>query len=1575
MSLINVIYFKYSLTLLLFRVRNLRPMPVYIRNLLLAFLLLSAQTSFAQPTASFSYTMIPSTGCAPVQVQFNAGIGPTYGNPTSFNWVGIPNVPITNSSPSIIWNTPGTYTVTLIVSNSSGQSQPVTKTITVYGAPTVAFTGSPLSGCPVLNVTLDGSGSTMNAPGGGTFTWITSSALQNITNGSPATVQFPSGLHNVTLQVTNSKGCQASLTKTNYVNVYPKPEVDFSTPVTTFCSAPTPSLTFTSLLVNTTTGPYSYSWDMGQAPNQIQSTTNAVKSYGPPPSGSYTVKLVVTDGNGCKDTMIKPQYINIVDVHASFTAPSSACIQTPVVFTATGSPSGGNCAWDFGVGETPDVGPTVTHYFATSGTKTVRLVYSFGPCSDTVYKSITIFPKPTIDFTYIPNPPCPAPITLTFTATGAASYQWNFGDGPGMTNGNGVSHLYTTCGNYTPTLYATDGNGCKDTLAKVEYVKINCGELRINSSKFYGCAPLTVNFNADLDAYIYYPFYQVFPYPYAIASYQWKFGSAGTSSAAAPQFTFTSCGKYEVSLKVTTVNGCVFTDTIPIYVGAKPTSGFNSDTSVCSGQPIHFSNTTVFPTGCPGDPIYEYEWTFGDNKGFTYIPDPTYKYDTAGTFCVQLISKFNGCADTAKKCNIRVDSSVSNWKPQYNCDTPLKVKFNNASYGYTSLIWYFGDGPASTSTLDNPVHTYSSYGSYTVRLVTFNSRSGCSDTENREIILMNPTPVLTVDDSTICKDEDIRLNAVYINPSYPTATYFWYINNVLVNHDSAVNYTDTFNVEGYYKIKVIMMDAMGCYDSVVKNNWILVSKPFVNFTATPTSGCVPLTVNFTDLSQQVPPPINATYPGAPLVNRQWTFGPPGGTASLPGNTASYTYWDAGAFDVKVIVTDASGCKDSITKPQYIQSWKPAADFTVDDVTSCVNTTLTFTNLTTTITSAKWFFGDGDTSIAISPQHEYKQPGTYTVMMIATDAHGCKDTAINSSYITITRPKAVLSISDTMAVCPPLVDTFDANGSVGAASYWWDFQTGNNPIAPHVIEPFMTAGKYNILLVAKDANGCTDTAKGTVYILGYAGAFDYTPLSGCAPLEVSFHTSLNNIPSVIWDFNDGNTAGSVTNTIKHVYTVPGAYVPKMIMTDGNGCTSSSGGIDTIKVDGVEAKFTHSPACEGYLVTLKDASKSMFTPLITWSWAFHDGSVSSVKEPTHYYPSAGTYKVVLIATNSKGCRDTLDSVLVIHELPVIDAGKDTVICLKDAAQLNASGGVSYVWAPATTLSCSNCANPLASPADTMLYTVIGTDANQCSDTDAVVVKVKYKVTAGVAEGGEICDGESTILKVWGAQTYVWSPDGDLDNKNLPEPVASPRYNTIFKVVSYEGSCIPDTDFVEVTVHPKPIVRASGSATIIAGNDAPINAEGEGIRTFLWQPSETLNCSDCPNPIAKPIRTTIYTIIGATEYGCKDSADVTVTVLCDQSQLFIPNTFTPNGDGQNDIFYPRGVGFDALRSFRVYNRWGEVVFERSKFPLNDKASGWDGTFKGQQLPPDVFVYTVEADCENGDVIKWKGDVTLVR
>jgi gliding motility-associated-like protein len=143
----------------------------------------------------------------------------------------------------------------------------------------------------------------------------------------------------------------------------------------------------------------------------------------------------------------------------------------------------------------------------------------------------------------------------------------------------------------------------------------------------------------------------------------------------------------------------------------------------------------------------------------------------------------------------------------------------------------------------------------------------------------------------------------------------------------------------------------------------------------------------------------------------------------------------------------------------------------------------------------------------------------------------------------------------------------------------------------------------------------------------------------------------------------------------------------------------------------------------------------------------------------------------------------------------------------------------------------------------------------------------------------------------------------------------------------------------------------------------------------PGTGLSCVTCSSPIAQPKITTTYTLQVSNPGNCSASQSITVEVICKDQQIFIPNTFSPNGDGVNDVFFPRGKGIYSIRSFRIFNRLGQVVFERTNLIANDAANGWDGKYQGKVLISDVYIYEMEVVCDNNQVIPFKGNITLIR
>jgi gliding motility-associated-like protein len=139
--------------------------------------------------------------------------------------------------------------------------------------------------------------------------------------------------------------------------------------------------------------------------------------------------------------------------------------------------------------------------------------------------------------------------------------------------------------------------------------------------------------------------------------------------------------------------------------------------------------------------------------------------------------------------------------------------------------------------------------------------------------------------------------------------------------------------------------------------------------------------------------------------------------------------------------------------------------------------------------------------------------------------------------------------------------------------------------------------------------------------------------------------------------------------------------------------------------------------------------------------------------------------------------------------------------------------------------------------------------------------------------------------------------------------------------------------------------------------------------------LNCADCPQPMATPRFDTKYYVQFEDVNGCRNSGEVQVIVLCNNNNIFVPNTFSPNGDGSNDVFYVRGKGLSRVKSLRIFNRWGQVVFDRNNVNVNDESMGWDGKYKGAKPVPGVYVYQVEIFCDNSQVVKFEGNVALIQ
>jgi len=385
-------------------------------------------------------------------------------------------------------------------------------------------------------------------------------------------------------------------------------------------------------------------------------------------------------------------------------------------------------------------------------------------------------------------------------------------------------------------------------------------------------------------------------------------------------------------------------------------------------------------------------------------------------------------------------------------------------------------------------------------------------------------------------------------------------------------------------------------------------------------------------------------------------------------------------------------------------------------------------------------------------------------------------------------------------------------------------------------------------------------------------------------------------------------------------------------------------------------------------------------LTYSWNFGDGIYSSQTSPVHSFAKAGIYNVKLITTSNTGCKDSIiHPAVTVNSNPIVKTNNDSSICRGSTLQLQTTGAQTYTWTTAQSLSCVNCSNPVAAPITSTTYYVKGIDNLGCPGYDTLNITVHQPIQTNVAPGRTICQAESVNLLATGtASSYIWSPAQGLNNTTITNPVATPASTTQYRVVGYDGhNCFTDTGYVTIIVNPKPAIDLGPNLILSTGTVYPLTSvlQNGPIVSWLWTPSINLNCSTCPLPSATVINNITYYVAIKNSFGCTATDSISIRAFCEGSQVFIPNAFTPDGDGLNDILMVRAKGIDLVKSFRIFTRWGELIFEKTNFSPNDPAFGWDGKIRGVTGPAEVYVYTAEVICSNKQNYLIKGNTSILK
>ena len=355
-----------------------------------------------------------------------------------------------------------------------------------------------------------------------------------------------------------------------------------------------------------------------------------------------------------------------------------------------------------------------------------------------------------------------------------------------------------------------------------------------------------------------------------------------------------------------------------------------------------------------------------------------------------------------------------------------------------------------------------------------------------------------------------------------------------------------------------------------------------------------------------------------------------------------------------------------------------------------------------------------------------------------------------------------------------------------------------------------------------------------------------------------------------------------------------------------------------------------------------------------------------------------------TDNNGCSDSTTANINATTAPLANAETDTIICEGENTIIGATGlsGYYYIWQPTQYLSSAGIAQPTASPVQTITYILTVNDTgNVCpAAKDTVVLSVVSKPTANAGINVSVCKGGSAVVGTGGASDYEyqWQPQTWLSNAVIAQPIAMPQQTTeyILIVLDTGNYCTPVQDSVTVSVINLPISDAGSDKTICKEENEMLGAPAIAGYKYHWQPATGLSDTTSAQPTTsnQQLTTSNYqlTVADTANLCPSDTDSVSISVIdCDtlEPNVFLPDIFSPNADGVNDVLFVRGAKISKLH-LAIYDRWGEQVFE-----TNTQANGWAGTYKGKPMNTGVFVYVLKVIFEDGKTEEQKGNVTLVR
>ena len=546
-------------------------------------------------------------------------------------------------------------------------------------------------------------------------------------------------------------------------------------------------------------------------------------------------------------------------------------------------------------------------------------------------------------------------------------------------------------------------------------------------------------------------------------------------------------------------------------------------------------------------------------------------------------------------------------------------------------------------------------------------------------------------------------------------------------------------------------------------------------------------------------------------------------------------------------------------------------------------------------------------------------------------------------------QAIASIP-AVVICYPNA-AFFSNNSTNGNAYLWDFGDGNTSTAYAPTHFYGAAGTYTATLLVYDSTGCIKPDSSTIIINVFDPAAALTTPDTAICPNTSVQLFATGGTSYLWSPSATLSNDTIANPIA---TPTGPTTYRVIVS--NIC-----GIDTnyinVTFNSIVTKTSNDTTiCSGDTVLLFASGGG------TYSWSPSATVLNSTSSTPSIFPTATTNYYVNILT-PEGC-NAIDSVLItVIDIPNPVLSDDDSICYGDQIILNASGADSYLWTPSISLSTNTGTTVTANPANTTTYYVGFT--NQCATLIDSVTVIVLVPQAFSSPDDTICFNKSVVIWASGGISYSWSPITYVTQPTNDTTEVNPLIPTVFRVIVTDAIGCTDTAFTSISFSPIPTLDAGKNQVINYGQTAFLNAISSA-GTFSWNPHLTLASTINKSTSAQPSNTTTYIANLLDAYGCSVTDSVTISL---DGSLYIPNTFSPNGDELNDVFIINAkdiIQFEIM----IFNRWGEILYESK-----DINKGWDGSHKGEICKIDTYVWRIVYSDVNTSKTELFGHVNLVK